>query len=841
SVSLGGAIVNGDCIVYQDLDLLLASISSLYRKCRPTSGRTSIPQLRCNASSPKSWGARTKTAKSERMLALQGPQSEMRYSGEEKPMCINCQRQGGACDYSVRLNWGGRTKGTSVDDSPSSLPSGYMETIMFSDPIPTASSTKIHTPASDSTSDGFINFHSGELASSGPISPTTSAPIGYFDSRKPQLAPEGFISPSQVDFRISSNWVENSPLPSSTSSGPISQYSFGHSFHNTFPSDVDQAVGHQSLFEFSFHSNAVSQPVSFLRNSVDTPSHSSSQNSQMSDDHGLGFQIPAMAHRGGHPSFSNSGDITALVIGSHKTMKQRNLSSTTGYDGMKEVARYPPRAEPGAPSSDAKEGEKAARESSLAQSKWQTYLTRVTDNYGLDCGRSDRDLGLNNDHAAIDINSAMDMINSRGRSSHTSSPSQESTVQDSDYGGYYASPVPINLPRYLSPLPSSLLGNPINLMYFHHFLNHTSRMLVPHDCDKNPFISVLPSMATGDPNLLNLLLAYSASHRARYLGHPEPSNRIAHWVSDVFPALRMALEGAHKAITDSHLATAILLLSLKIVSPGTFETSITWQSHLKLARDLFVARSEHLAQPGNRVGAFLARWLGYIDTMGTLSCRQAGPPLLIYYSVMEACCSPENYDEFAVDCFSGMTPRTGLFLLRLGRLVQECDNQRFDELGNFRSEWCPSPDMIMEARSVLAEIESPSERAHVDPDHHQGVECQDMIGIEEAFLCSGLLHLHRRALGSSLDSFLVKEVLRRLIDVLVEMRLGASTLVCSLFPLFTAGCDTRDPSHQLKLLSRFLVLEKSGMKQIQNARQLMQHCWERNLTWIALAGGEFLG
>ena len=89
-------------------------------------------------------------------------------------------------------------------------------------------------------------------------------------------------------------------------------------------------------------------------------------------------------------------------------------------------------------------------------------------------------------------------------------------------------------------------------------------------------------MAIGDSNLLNLLLAYSASHRARYLGHPEPANRIAHWVSKVFPTLRMALESSSEDITDSHLATAIMLLSLKIVSPRTFEVPITWKSHLKL-------------------------------------------------------------------------------------------------------------------------------------------------------------------------------------------------------------------------------------------------------------------
>lgn len=123
------------------------------------------------------------------------------------------------------------------------------------------------------------------------------------------------------------------------------------------------------------------------------------------------------------------------------------------------------------------------------------------------------------------------------------------------------------------------------------------------------------------------MLAYSASHRARYLNHPEPANRIAHWVSNVFPTLRIALEDPDQNITDNHLAAAIMLLSLKIISPSTFEVPIPWQSHLKLARDLYLARGVQMAYPGNRVGSFLSRWLEYIDVMGSLSCQDIEPPL----------------------------------------------------------------------------------------------------------------------------------------------------------------------------------------------------------------------
>lgn len=633
-------------------------------------------------------------------------------------------------------------------------------------------------------------------------------------------------------------------MTSAVSSAPMAGYPFGPSFHGSFSPAADQGVGLRSLSAFAFHANPVSQPESFLRDSVDDtndPSDHNQNGDQLS--HGMGYSIHDMGHRNDHTrDISSHGAILAL-LGSHEMSAGGNHNINSPSHGQQRIGSMNvPRSE-SHQSFHQSEDDHAIKESSLAQSKWQAYLTSVTDNYGMDCGRPDRDLALNNDHAAIDINSALDSLAPKSRSGDSASPNvpwASPATQTTDYGGYYASPVPVNIPRYLSPLPRTLLENPINLMYFHHFINHTSRMLVPHDCENNPFLSVLPSMATGDPNLLNLLLAYSASHRARYLGQPEPANRIAHWVSEVFPALRVALEASPEDITDSHLATAILLLSLKIVSPSTFEVPITWQSHLKLARDLFLARSERIARPGNRIGAFFARWLGYLDTMGALSCRQAGPPLMLYHTVLTACHGSEHHDEFAVDCFTGFTPRTGAFFIRLGRLVQQCDNERFDKHGNFRQTWHPSADVVMEAQAVLGDIEGLSERAHANPDHHKD-ECDDMMAIEEAFRCAGLLHLHRRVLGSSPDSFPVQEALRKLIGALERMPPNAPPEFCSLFPLFTAGCESRDSTQRTKLLNRFFVLEKSGLKQIQHARQLMQRCWDDKLPWIALAEGQFLG
>jgi hypothetical protein len=58
-----------------------------------------------------------------------------------------------------------------------------------------------------------------------------------------------------------------------------------------------------------------------------------------------------------------------------------------------------------------------------------------------------------------------------------------------------AYPDQMSIPRRLDPLPQWLLSNEQNKMYFHHYLKHTARLLVPHDCSENPFKHILPQSA----------------------------------------------------------------------------------------------------------------------------------------------------------------------------------------------------------------------------------------------------------------------------------------------------------------------------------------------------------
>ncbi|KAL2852540.1 fungal-specific transcription factor domain-containing protein [Aspergillus pseudoustus] len=810
--------------------------------------------------------------------------------GEEKPSCLNCRRQNEPCDYSLRLNWGGRTRRKSSVDSPSSQTSS-LSRHSFSFPLSPPSLPQTHPagPVRPFNPSGWeVNtpqdepaeklFWKGESAGDMAVGRSYPSRLHDFHDSHPDQS-----------FNACNRTTDRAPVEMDLSRGQAAGSWLGISHETTFPLIGDDLSNRPSvantlenprypppqgtvpnvpsLFDFNFPSGQVSQPISFVRPALDATNYTL---------HGSPFERGRMLdyqhNPAGLPSEigarSGSIDCTLSPTDSHDATSPRSLDTSLFTSGTPRdpgdspdsflggIVDGPPgdnvcRAKHARSYSsyarhhDIRPTLSKRRELSNSERKWQTYLTSVTDHYGMDCGRSDLDLGRNDDHSAIDVSDALEVIQSQA-ASHVSSPGgyqpeKDRNVIDSSKYAYYALPVAINIPRYLSPLPPSLVEVPINLMYFHHFLNHTARVLVPHDCGGNPFSSVLPSMAIGDSNLLNLMLAYSASHRARFLGHPEPANRIALWVRDVFPSLRLALEDPHEYLTDSHLATAIMLLSLEIVSPGAFEVSVPWQTLLKLARDLFLARQGYMASSGNRVGAFLTRWLGYLDVLGALSCRHHQPPLLEYYTVLGICHAGEDWDEFAVDCFTGFTPRTGLFLTQLGGLVHQCDNERFGDLQTFLPEWTPSLNIASRAEALIDDWETLDAQVHAHDKHYQDSESSDMIAVDRAFRYAGLLHLRRRVLGEHSDSGEVLKALSGLMQAVMTIRSGAATEAGVLFPIFTAGCETQDPEQRVEIKERLEVLEGTGMKQIQSARTLMQRCWDTDLPWIAFAQGEFLG
>jgi len=386
-------------------------------------------------------------------------------------------------------------------------------------------------------------------------------------------------------------------------------------------------------------------------------------------------------------------------------------------------------------------------------------------------------------------------------------------------------------------------------------------------------------VAVENPNLLNLLLAYSACHRARLLNHREPVNRIAVWVRDVFPSLRQTLDNvSNTQVSNANLATAIMLASIEIISPSSFGVSIPWQNHLSIARSIIRSRGgPNSISRKDPVMYFLTRWLAYLDVLGSLSGRRNEEPLFAgnYWSssadegtsAKELSLTDEDgddEDDFTIDCLLGFTTRCVSILAQVAVLARECEAAgRIDaETGQVNEDWQPSPIIAKRAEKLRRDLEHARNHEQISCLHHspqlskatlagarRGSAYADMsekdaeesLATNSAFHWAGMVHLLRRVDNLPRSDSRVQTAVHEIVKILQIIREGGSADACLLFPMFTAGVDAEDPLDRAEVLSRIKGAEGLGMCQVSRARRIMEEVWRTGVSWESLVTGEFFG
>ncbi|KAI1415712.1 hypothetical protein F5Y13DRAFT_156665 [Hypoxylon sp. FL1857] len=709
--------------------------------------------------------------------------------GEERPNCLNCQRTGETCDYSIRLNWEGR-RGKRPE--PGVLDFGRE---VLSPPLPARGFKLVH------------QYPSSDAPGTRRLEPLTS-PVTQPKAERNRVLPQAVVP------------LVNSP---STSVDDTDSSSLPSSKRAKLTSDLQSPDP---------------QPARLIEHRHNSAASSTLESSVASFRFAIGSGLSA-----GSP-------LTPTTSSTYSDDDQRHVSRRLSVNSLLSA--------PPGPQSLQDENTSRAR-AGLPPIDTRARVPTEATYYGIDRGFPDHDLGRNDDITAI--SGASPLLQREFMDTPFGEPGDDMVwtefgfgVETNEFndedGGYYSKAVQIYIPRNLEPLPSKLTDNPMNLLYFHHFLNHTARVLVPYDDPHaNPFRTILPQMAVKDDNLLALLLAYSASHRARVLNHPEPTFRIAYWVDDVFPALRQALNDPDRNFSNANLATAIMLASLEIISPKVFGYDIPWQRHLGLARELITARPGGLRglQSNFRhdpVCSFLWSWAAYLDVIGSLSGgpKDSSSAWIFDYEVDDI---DDGYDE--IDCIMGFTTRCIYLLAKIADLARKCDSERIGDDLNVRHDWEPSEEVFEQASKIEAAVtesmvQSPRPCKHI---HKKGdVEKWDrreMEATNEAFHWAGLVHLYRRIMGKPSEDRTVQTAVQKIIECFSRIRPGGTAESCLLFPMFTAGCDARDEGQRALIHKRFKSAEAHGMTQIHNARRLMQKVWETQKPWETLVSTEFIG
>lgn len=301
--------------------------------------------------------------------------------------------------------------------------------------------------------------------------------------------------------------------------------------------------------------------------------------------------------------------------------------------------------------------------------------------------------------------------------------------------------------------------------------------------------------------------------------------RIALWVEDIFPALRQALNDKQARLSNANLATAIMLASLEIISPTAFGYDIPWQKHLSLARELMKKRLADLRRfqsnsIEDQICSFLWSWFAYLDVLGSLSGgprydNDSSSAWLLDYGINDIV---EDQDE--IDCIMGFTTRCVHLLAQTAELARQCDSQRIGPDNRVIRDWNPPHETVQRAglldHDLRDSLQQPTRPCkHIHAGIIDGRDRAEMGATNAAFHWAGLVHLHRRVLGKPSDHIDVQGPVENIIRCMESIRPGGTAETGFLFPMFTAGCDTRDSAQRALVLERFKSMEKSGMTQVR--------------------------
>ncbi|WPH01369.1 Hypothetical protein R9X50_00421200 [Acrodontium crateriforme] len=764
--------------------------------------------------------------------------------GEEKPACANCAKSGETCDYSIRLNWGGRSR-----KEPDSPAGGGMFTFTSNPSEPSSTSQPMsHTRTNSGTVGSTIFGHESVFVANNQTSRKDhQSPIGEFitlsrtpgseDTNGPldprlQLDKQmgwdaASFSAHQSSFSVNSGFTPpmSAHTPSAGESNDDFRWSPQHSVKRMRLESGSAAVSppivsHPSpMFAIQpplDHSPSYSLTPHTISNIINTPT-------------------PGSSGPSGSPYAHHAATITQHGLTPPDLRRLSVKSLLVDQDDVR------PQIFP----------------------DWELYGSRT---YGYDHGARDLDIPHNDDLSGIMPKPSEWLRSSNAASEDGTGSGVDAGPHAFDLGGYYNEPVAVKIPHLFEPLHPELLVNQMNLLYFHHWINHTARVMIPHECPENSLRGVLPQMAMHSTTLLHLLLAYSASHRARLLGHPEPVNRIAEWMSDVLPGLRQAIsEPQSPGSSDpkdptsiAPLVTAVMLASLEILSPNIFQVPISWRSHLQMARQLIITRggldklARHADGARDRAVFLVSRWFAYLDVMGALSGGAGAQLLLGAYDDDGGGLWLVNRSEeeiYQVDCFFGFSGKCTALLARVAQLAWQCDQQRIDPITHqVRVNWAPSEEVRQQANFLIEQLHASANTyrgcSHTaicpSPSDNDDV-LTEIYATNQAYHWAGLLVISRRVLGQPSTAPEVQDMVQRVIQALSKQRPSGSADSCLIFPMFVAGCEALSQPDRAIFQSRMKEVFRWGLQHAGKAAEIMERVWETGQPWETLVEGEFLG
>ncbi|CEP63350.1 Zn(II)2Cys6 transcription factor LALA0_S08e00408g [Lachancea lanzarotensis] len=406
--------------------------------------------------------------------------------------------------------------------------------------------------------------------------------------------------------------------------------------------------------------------------------------------------------------------------------------------------------------------------------------------------------------------------------------------------------------------------------FFEYYVQETAISFVASSKadNSNPFSTIVPRLALHSPTLMKIVMAFGGMHRAKrqflfkrqqVFSLDDESNQVFAGEGTSEPLIKelehqgvneliKELSSSHRTLDDLLLASVLLLASLYIF----FGKGKKWHVHMAGAEGIILQEFK----PGSKVEQnylkystqkdphhFLRRWFVYIKVMGYLSAgrfsrtdEQMVSPLRIDFDVAQGSEESQVVDDML--SANGMDLTVMSFLAEISRLIVQKETSSVQGPQSAIFEAAMELDYKISKRLEMDRVLMVGNRSvsQKNSGRDSGQDQKLLLNaIKLLFEMTGLLQLRRRVLGFRHESFLVRDLLLNMTDM-IETKFFAVKYsgACLLFSCFSCGCELIEEClipRRESCLAQIDLLIELGVETAIQAKAVMQECWRTSKPW----------
>ena len=359
----------------------------------------------------------------------------------------------------------------------------------------------------------------------------------------------------------------------------------------------------------------------------------------------------------------------------------------------------------------------------------------------------------------------------------------------------------------------------------HTFATQTAQMLFP--AAPEFFLQRMISAAMETPHLLHALLASSCSHHSRLVQDSDPNSKLI-----CLKYTNLAISGLREALCDPdqvtrhETVTTAMALCMNDVCNGNMKI---WRTHLRgVLRILITVLQHQRVLPNVMDDPFIQCLVKWFKTMDILAALSGVHGKCIHDPGHGPLDGLSDHTTWYVDEISGYSLELIPILAEVSELARQIRIHAPGELEK------TAPEIMVQSDELETKLYGLVDRPVSNETLSRGGSVAlELQSTHLAFVHSALLHLHRRVQSHPKGHVKVRTDVKNILDALSLIEPQSFINILTLWPIFSAGCETEESEERGTILARMGNMQSLGMGNFTRAREVLRNYWESGsqLPW----------